>query len=284
MNYSLILTIVIALMQVLIVSIPLSGKLSDNRRSLLKKLTKRGWALIISCSIVAIITIFLFVLSESKEEQNEKTLQLQLQHRDSIHQKIVADAALKYIEKLDKSSLETAKALAKYGLKYDQTKQEIFKAVSTDTLKPALDPEIFIANNKGIEIDTILSEHYSFSIKLVNKIAPAKNVKLSLYFISLKENYLRLLNLGKPYKIYAQGSDMNFEASSTSKVDVPNAKDDFMFFYLVGTFENTKRKLYKVQRVYSYNFKLKQFGTPTDLVYPDIIGLLKRNNLYIEVD
>jgi hypothetical protein len=97
MNYSLIITIVIAFMQIFIVGIPLSGKLADNRRVWYKRLNSRGWALVGCCSIVAALSVILFNLSEEKDELSEKKLQKQLEKRDLTHQKIVADAALKLL-------------------------------------------------------------------------------------------------------------------------------------------------------------------------------------------
>lgn len=282
MEPSLIITILIAFMQVFIVWIPLSGKLSDNRhtRKWHKRLTVKGWALISCCVIVAGLTIWLFNLSEKKADESEKKLNQQLAKRDSTHQKIVADAALKYIDKLDKSSLETAKALAQYGLKYDETKKEIIKFVSTDTIKPMLDPEVVIYNEKGIVLDTIIGNQYNFRVKLVNQLAPAKKVKLSLYFMAENDKRIEILDF-IPLKPYAYGSDMNFESITTTRFYVRYTGNPINFhFYLTGTFENSKGKVFNVSRIYTYNISEKGFGYPTDSSYPIIINLLKRNNLY----
>lgn len=285
MEPSLIITILIAFIQVFIVWIPLSGKLSDNRhtRKWYKRLTVKGWGLIGCCMIVAGLTIWLFNLSEKKADESEKKLNQQLAKRDSTHQKIVADAALKYIDKLDKSSLETAKALAQYGLKYDETKKEIIKFVSTDTIKPSLEPEVEIYSEKGIVLDTIIGNQYAFSVKLYNQIAPVKKAKLSLYFLAENDKQIEILS-PKPFGAFAYGGDMNFGATVTNKVNIKYNGNPVRFhFFLTGTFENSKGKVFNINRIYTYDILDKGFGSPSDLSYPLIIDLLKRNNLYNSV-
>jgi hypothetical protein len=177
--------------------------------------------------------------------------------------------------------LETAKALAKYGLKYDETRKEIFKAVSTDTIRPSLDPEVSIYSEKGIVLDSISDNICKFKISLANQIAPAKKAKLYLYFLAQKENYIELRDL-KPYRIYGYGNDMNFDGSSTSQIDVKYDNATNIFFYLKGTFENTKGKVFNVQRIYSYDMTRKTFGAPNEPKYSIIMDLLKKNKLYDE--
>ena len=282
MEPSLIINIIIASLQIFIFWIPLSGKLSDNRhtRKWYKRLTKKGWAFIGCCIIVASLTIMLFVLSEKKDKESEDKLSQQLAERDSIHQKDIAVAGLKYIDRLNKSSIETAKALAQYGLKYDETKKEIIKFVSTDTIKPSLDPEVVIYNEKGIVLDTIIGNQYKFSVKLYNQIAPAKKAKLSLYFLVENDKRIEIIDL-EPLGAYAYGNDMNFESINTNHIGIKyNGNPKTFFFYLTGTFENTRGKAFNINRIYSYNLLEKSFGQPNDTRYPFIVNLLKRNNLY----
>ncbi|MEJ8816434.1 hypothetical protein [Lacibacter sp. H407] len=124
----IILTIIIAIMQTLIVIIPLKGKLSDNTSKFTKNFTKLGWVLI-SCYIVTTFcTVIFFLVTDAEEEESKSSLFSQLQERDSIHQQRIIEAGKSYTEQLNSSNKNTIEALAKYGLKYDTAQKTIEKS------------------------------------------------------------------------------------------------------------------------------------------------------------
>ena len=126
---TLILTIVIAIMQALIVIIPLKGKLSDNRYKFPKYFTNRGYFLISCCVVTVIATVSVFFITEREERLSKRILDQQLKERDSIHQQKIVEAGKQYIEELDKSNKNTVEVLAKYGLHYDSLQNKIVKLI-----------------------------------------------------------------------------------------------------------------------------------------------------------
>jgi hypothetical protein len=125
----ILLTVIIAIMQTFIVTIPLKGKLSDNRHKFPKNFTKLGWMLITCCIVTMACTILVFIVTGKEEEKSKLTLSNQLKERDSLHQQRIIEAGNRYIGKLDSSDKKTIEALAKYGLKYDTAEKRIEKLV-----------------------------------------------------------------------------------------------------------------------------------------------------------
>ncbi len=160
---TLLLTIVIAVMQALIVIIPLKGKLSDNRYKFPRNFTKRGYLLISCCIVTMIATISVFFITEREERVNKTILTQQLKERDSIHQQKIVEAGRQYIEELDKSNKNTVEALAKYGLHYDSLQNKVVRLIrdSSRTDIPYLEVcgysfQDFYRNNDSIKFPIAL--------------------------------------------------------------------------------------------------------------------------------
>jgi hypothetical protein len=279
METSLTLTIIIAAMQVVIVVIPLSGDLSRSVGKWYGRLTLRGYLMIVCCALVAGLTVWLFNITEKQEDDSRKDLDIKLRQRDSVNAKIVTEAGISYLKEISNSRTETAEALAKYGLKYDETRKEIFKAVTGDSLRQPPEPEITICSDSGIILDSISHQNFYFTLNICNKIAPANNVNLDIYMVRLAGDSIKIVDL-KPIHLVAKNTYLHLDSQLSPKINFKSNISEFMFFLLKGSYTGPTGKVHYIQRIYSYDFNLKKIGFPNYSLTEDIKNLLSRNNIY----
>ncbi|MHA3789355.1 hypothetical protein ACX0HA_14185 [Flavobacterium hauense] len=280
MKWTLILTILVGFFQLICGIMPLTGKISDlRRRPYYKILTWRGWVIVTLSLFSVLCTITLFIISENESDNKDQKLKNDLLDRDIRHEKAIVNAGKDYIDKLGENQRETAEALAKYGLKYDATKDEIVKIAKGDTLRYKPEPIIQIAINKGISVDSIYANMAHFKVRIENRIAPAKNVDLKYYLLSKKNKQISILNR-TPYQFLGKDADLDYNTEYTEKIKYPYNQVDAIYIYLCGTFKNSDGKKYTLSQFYVYDFNKKDFGLLTGINYEIAVDLLIKQGIY----
>ncbi|MFP9099960.1 hypothetical protein ACLI09_13000 [Flavobacterium sp. RHBU_24] len=281
MKWTVILTILIGVFQLIAIIMPLTGTLSDRRRRpYYKILTWRGYTIVVSSFFALLCTIAIFIITDSESNSNDAALKKQLKIRDNEHAKAIKQAGMEYIDRLGANQRETAEALAKYGLKYDKTKEEIIKIAKSDTLRQHLAPYIDLADD-GIKLDSINKTNTIsyFKFRMKNTISPAKNTLLNLYILEGANNLIRFK---KDAFVMLSGNDFAFDSIMESNIyEIPIREDaDKVFFYFYGTYMDMSNKHYELKRVYYFDLKTKSYGLPSTFDFLNIKEILIKNGLY----
>jgi len=278
----IVLTIIIAIMQALIVIIPLKGKLSDNRSKFPRNFTKLGYSLIVFCIITIICTILLFTTSEQEQKNTQKLLQTELKNRDSINQNKIDAANEKYIFKLDSSDKNTIKLLAQYGLKYDSSEKRIEKLVTDSANKhiTIINSEDPIFNLCDVEVVNKNTDSITFKLIFCSRDATSYNIDFKLDFFSKIGRGDEYFYIYRNLKILPPNTNINKDKFQSIEMGIKNFNTSAYFFHLRGTYKKFDGKLLILDNIVSFDFvdPKPHFGMPNAIEYEKIKKFIQLNN------
>lgn len=173
------------------VIIPFTGKVYDGRRKWYKRFTVKGWIVIITFILSLTCSI-----AKDRETQNEEDLKvgiakIEKRKDDSISRLANENSTAKVIGTFTTS-------LARYGLKYDSTTNEIQKSITTNIENSKLNPVVGILT---MDRDTTKSG-IDLNYQLCSSQATAYNIKVGIY---------NVLRTKKNELIYLTGTDRKTE-------------------------------------------------------------------------
>ncbi|MFN4249294.1 MAG: hypothetical protein ACK4EY_16320 [Flavipsychrobacter sp.] len=265
----LLLTIAIAVLQAFILIIPISGKLSDNRRNFPNNYTKRGWFLI-ACSVTTIGLIWwIFSITENEEITARNNLNSQLANRDSVNSR-----------KLDSSNRNTVKLLAEYGLKVDSANKVLVKVIRDSSKRVVIeniDPVLSVCDIHltGNVLDTI-----TIKITFCSNDASSSDYKILTHIIATDSftNNSKLVYISRKYflePVSRISSNNNFY----NLFDFYNRSEfSLLYFYVTGTYSNgDNSKQYSINDVYYIDLNKNRNGLLSGDSRKRIISFVKKN-------
>ena len=268
-------------MQLFIAIIPINGDLKNEER-FPKNFTVRGWLLILCCAITTICTIFLFIKSDSDDDDNKIELQTGLKVRDSVNQLKIDKANEEYVIKLDKNNTNTIELLAKYGLKVDSAQLRIAKLVqdSARVVKKYYNTEdpIFSLCNVTIvsqKNDSISLKHYYCSEDATSY---SIDFTLDIFCITTKNEFIEIWKnkrIVQPNTIIKKDKDQNIRMTLPW---IPNAKQ--YIFNIKGSYKKFDGKIIPLDEITAYDFSKDpkpHFGSPNADLYKLIRMVIDQN-------
>lgn len=239
-------------------------------------LTKKGIILVLIFSFIIGVSIWQEVddqnekiaaktLSDNELKKKDSLALIQQSQRDSIA-----------FNRLQKSKEETIKALAIYGLKYDESQKRIEKLVKDSSrsritnIVQQNDPVVGVCTPDGIQLKKTETDNLFFNISLCYKYSPL-NLKVDLYAVSVFNGNWRLM--GKLPNFIVKHSGMEIDGGFTSQLVLTNRLNvDKVFIRLTGTYERKDKKdKIILDEVYSYQISTSEFGFAVDKIKDDII-------------
>lgn len=257
---------------ILVVAI-INGAFIAFSKEIASQYPKLGWINKLAFRIIlAVLIIVIPYLSNQKKEEINKENNLREQKaRDSLNQEKQLNYSLRVQNQL-------TNALAKYGLKYDSTKNEIARIVSS---KSSPDPEITLSYDNGMILDSIANNTCYFRIVLSNRKAPSTDIKILTHFVTFENGKYYLIK--NPYKnnfIFPSGESLSTDATFTFRVNIPFNNASIIYCYLGGSYKNvTRNKTYFVNSIYSFEIKEKRFGLPLNPAHEKVENILKEKGI-----
>lgn len=279
----LVLTIIISIMQVLIVLIPIKGKLKDNRYRFPKNFTSLGYLLISCCIITTLSTISIFIISENEEKNSKAELSSRLAERDSINQTKMNNVVSIYSDKIDSSNKITIEILAKYGLKYDSVQNRIEKLIKDSTKKNVTIiqenlPVINVCSENGIKLKKSYKDSFDLEINFCYNYSPAKiNINVAVLMPRNGKWYL----VGKVDNFIKRDSPLDLEGAIGKLLPLIVANtSNTLYFKINGNYTNKKGDLtYIINDVVTFNIAKQEQGLALDNIKNEIDKFLSYNKL-----
>jgi len=267
----IILTVIIALMQLIIAIIPIKGKLSTEKR-FPKNFTLRGYILIISCIITTICTILLFWKSEYDDNESQLILKKELKSRDSLNDLSISTANKNYVIKLDSSGKKTIELLAKYGLKVDSAQHRIEKLVldSTKIVNKIYNSEdpVFELCNVTVESKTKDSIHFKHFYCSEDATSYSIDFTLDVLCRTSKDEFFYIW---KNRRIIQSNSIIKKSKYSSIGMSIPTIPEARHYiFYIKGTYKKFDGKVIQIDEITTYDFAndpKPHFGPPNAELY-----------------
>jgi len=277
------------ILQFAILAIPFfCGKLFKNPENpKAKEITGTGIILLICCTAVLIISFYSNRLSEDKQHiveikqiKDSITFNKNQIGRDSLYKLAIIQEGKKHNDSLKKYGLTLVEKLGEYGLTLDKSGDKIIKAVSSDSLRSTLNPDISVYSTKGIKSKIIYHNRIEFTISIHTQSASATDVKLQMYILTADShgNCALLDYLPKPF--FPPGTNLTVGSIVSPSVSIDENKNELYFFYLKGTCKNQKGNLVKISNFYTYDIKTDTAGIPAQPYFTYIRWFLKNHNIY----
>ncbi len=249
------LFIILAIVQVVLVMIPLFGKLyTETSGANSYKITLYGKLILIVSIVGLLVTLGLYLSSENDDEESKKKLSSQLALRDSLNQ-LHLDSVQK------KTYLNTIELLAKYGYKADSTTNMLVKIIKDSSRTKIItgpDPIVGIMgvdDVKGIRIEKKENGMIAFQYHIASADAGSCSFELSASFIGqLPSDTLKYFRKAEPMN---NTSQIPRNKAFTAFFNVSEEFNlTFLFIWLRGKYKNIdKSKTFSMDELYYYNIK-----------------------------
>jgi hypothetical protein len=253
--YNLILTVLAGVALI----VPFTGKVHDGRFKWFKRLTARGWILLVAVLGSVIIT-FLKDIQSDKDDANKVAVTKNEKRRDdSISRKRNDESNASIVNSF-------TNALAKNGLKFDSAENVIKKIVKDSTKKVIHNlygnhPELSV---KNIEIKTHKNDSLVFTISIYTKQAATYHTMLNIYTVlELEDKSYYLIPDNRVLTI----SDLMIPLDATFGIpkgfrgEGARLKKGTFFFIFSGSYFDADSKKFPFKTICSYTLESNQFGS-----------------------
>jgi hypothetical protein len=275
MDKPTIFTILVALLQLIIAVISISGKLIQED---IKRLTNRGHFVVGLSIVLGFCTVQLFFAQKNESDNSEIKLKTELRERDSIYKKTISEERIKYAKLQNDSKLEIVEALAKYGLKYSETENKVIDVITEEAKNKFVNSELILLSENGIIIDSLSENNYKIKFQITSKYASSYNINLNVTALTYNDYDYTIINY-YPMNLLS-GADINVDSSllvGDLNLRVKNKVEDFVF-YLTGDYKIKSGKQIKIHEIYCYHLQDKSFRKILNTEY--LISIMKKNKIY----
>lgn len=249
------LKIILAVLQLLILVIPFFGvrPLFDKSRNRWDKLSRRGYALCILGSILAVLTVRQSQITNDLD--NIKTIQAdkKVAKRDSLNQR-----------RNDIENFKTKEMLAKYGLQVDSKNKEIVKMLSDPNQRKTtvVYGESPILDISNIKIDKETSTKFTFTMTSYDASSYDINIKTDVLGVTTNA---KLILLKKDIDLFQGNTIIKKDQSIDCFTDIKVAKNyQMLYFRFHGIYEKHDGTIIPVDNFTAYDKRDSErpFGFP----------------------
>lgn len=261
MDKPTIFTILVAVLQLVIAVISISGKLIQED---IKRLTNRGHFVVGLSILLGYCTIQLFLAQKDESYNSETKLKTELRERDSIYRKTISQERIKYTKIQRDSELDVIKALAKYGLKYDETENKIIKIIENDNKTISSNPDLSIYQ---ITVDSISPNRYDAVFYLLSRYATSYKINFKVNAVALKDYNYSAINY-TPTTVLENinlHADQGLHTSPLIITAISNIEE--FVFYIQIDYMTENGNLKKLSEFFKYDMKNKKLESPGNLEY-----------------
>lgn len=256
---NLFLQIFILVIQACILLIPFLGTkaLFDMRHSdKLEMPTKRGYLLLVLIALAIVCSAIQIFISNTLNEIKDKEFKKEIAIRDSTNQ------------------FQTQEMLAKYGYKVDSTNMVIVKAINDSSLKNTYNIYHNNEQQPQLTFDNIIFEKreqdvLSFRLDLASAEATSCNIKVKMEIIAYNNTTEKFDFYLKNEPLITQGDKIIKDEGVSHLYEFKdlNFKDHHSYYFrLLGSYENSNKKRFNVDKIFSYDFRqVSQYGFPNTI-------------------
>lgn len=245
------------------------GSLTNNTyKYLYKKITKRGYLVIIVLFLILAVMILQEFNSQYVNDNKDHLLRKEKQEQS----KKISEGVKKGIDSANAKLFgDISKSFAKQGLKIDSLNNEISRLNNITTVNNYLndsDPVLGVYSNKGI-----YRTGNQYRLQLRSEKATSTNFDIKFLILYQPKN--------SPYKILEKNNLLSKGSKITHIADIPLLKTsdsitDF-YLYLKGSYSNlSKSKTYIIDDVYYYDYEDYQTYMMPDWRKEKFLQILKK--------
>ncbi|NQX41247.1 hypothetical protein SAMN05421820_107217 [Pedobacter steynii] len=260
-----VFNIALGVLSAVVVILPFTGKVYDDRYKWFKKLTVKGWIVIISfIATIGVSYIKDIYTDELKQKEDEAN------------------------KKLDnKNKLEIINALARYNLEYDSNQKVIIKLVKDPPKnKTAITygnyPELAVCN---ISLETNTADSLFFDISFCVGHSTAYDLNLKSHMIINEYNKPLYLVPKSSNNLLIKGAKLSPKLKLTNNEgligSISNKNKLTVYFLLSGSYKSLDGKYFEYQELCRFSLENNSWGIVVEPYRANLIKYLRQNKINI---
>ncbi len=263
--------VILGILTSIIVIIPFTGKVHDGRKRWHKRFTFRGWVVVLVFTASIGVNYYKDLQIDKDEAAKIKTAKKEKEHDDSVSRKLNDESNAKIVTSF-------TDALAKNGLKYDSA-EKVIKKLVRDSAKKV----VKIGNEPNLMISAIRllkSENnvYYFNNTITSQNATSEHIYIKQYIV-VEEKKDSLFLIQGPGDFFAKDGSLDNNQPFSYNVNLTSNNPQVFYFLFIGKYKDIDGRKLKMNKIYTYDFKLNAFGFPLEPSYSRVRLFFKHNNI-----